>query len=159
MSPDSISITASAAANIAIGYLQLANLRASPFLLSMRHTAYMALSSVLLVFKRVLPAGPRLATSCAAALNFADVCAAHVLVAIGGFCMGGVVFWWIISTSRKMSLEDAFSNADTLGSVCSLVCTLGTDICGVVTGTLGSGCFVSIVSLDALIRSLITLTS
>ena len=89
MSPDFISITASAAANIAIGYLRLASLCASPFLLSMKHAAYMALSSVLLDFERVLSAGPCLATCCAAALSFADVCAACVLVAIGVVVMGG----------------------------------------------------------------------
>ena len=168
MSPDSISIKASATANIAIGYLRLANLCASPFLLSMKHAAYMALSSLLLDFECVLPAGPQLAASCAAALSFADVCAARVLVAIGVVCMGGVGVVNVCCRRFRavVTFENAgqkthsvtHSDADTLGSVCSVVCTFGTDICGVVNDTLGSGCFISSVSLNALIRSLIILT-
>ena len=57
----------------------------------------MALSIVLLDLNRSLPAGPWLVTAFAAAWRFADICTAHVFVAIGAGVMGvvGVVvsFW------------------------------------------------------------------
>ena len=93
-----MSITTSAAANIADGYLQLASRYASPFLLSMKHAAYMAFSIVLLDLDRVLPVGPWLATAFATAWSFADACAARILVAIRVVVIGvvGVVFLpWI----------------------------------------------------------------
>ena len=71
-----MSITASAAENIALGYRLNARRFALPFVLSIKHAACSALSSMLLVWERVLRAGP-------AAASAALICAPRVLDATG----------------------------------------------------------------------------
>ena len=70
-----MSITASAAENIALGYRLYARRFALPLLLSMKHAACSALSNMLPVWERVLVAGPsanlRTNASAAAAFSFA----------------------------------------------------------------------------------------
>ena len=154
-----MSLTARATANIAAGYLWLASRCASLFLLSTKHAAYIALSSVLCEFYLVLPAAPwpfLLATSFAAAWScFAAACAPSFLSPccygsiIYGSCWFVTVSWirFIAAFSWGSTLGTACSCVGTLGSACLSVSTLGTDTCGVLDSTLNFGAVSSCSSL------------
>ena len=81
--PDSMSITASAAENIAAGYCLLAKRFALLFLLSMKQAACNAVSNVFCVLERVLPAGPSLILRAAAAAAAVFAFAPRVHAATG----------------------------------------------------------------------------